>query len=134
MIMPCERKVTPKVVGESVTRNAEFLRRLTRCRSPVKRLELLHKASKDQLLAMAEIALNILRARFPISRRQREELLPHANHVRKLSRARTESGARKTVQIGGGLYIPSLLRPVLAVKGGSRKNGSKVSANPSREL
>jgi hypothetical protein len=113
--MPCD--IVYRVVGESVTRNADFLWRLARCRSPVKRLEMLRNASKDQLLALAEIALNILKERFPISDRQRAALIPFADPVRKLSRARSESGARKTVLIGGGMFVAPLTRTVLLKRG-----------------
>lgn len=85
---------------------------------------MLHDATAEQLLAIVEIALNIIKNRFPLSNHQRERLMPYAAFVRKLARARRERSARKIVQSGGGAMLASLLAPVLLEIGRSLINGS----------
>lgn len=101
----------------SITQNHAFLRSLARTRSLKCRKRLLRSASADQLLCLVEVALNILRNRFRLTRRQRNRMLPFAEFIRHLGRIRSERGARKlVVQKGAGLPIgafASLLTPVI---------------------
>ncbi|MGN6671080.1 MAG: hypothetical protein ACTHJ4_06040 [Candidatus Nucleicultricaceae bacterium] len=102
-------------VGQRILSNYSFLKRLCHTRSDRKRTKLLSGANTEELLAIVEICCNILRGQFRLSRRQTEKLVPFAPTVRKLSHARSENGARRTIistQTGGGLFA-SLLTPVL---------------------
>lgn len=116
--------MSQRAVGPSVLSNKEFLERLCRTKSEKKRLRMIRDASTDQLLAIAEIALNILKGRLPLTSRQRERLIPYANFVRRLSRTRSEDGARRIIQVGGGPLLSSLILPVLLEIGRTLINGS----------
>lgn len=101
-------------VGERVIRHYAWLRRLAHTKSHARRLGLVGDADTDQLLALVEVAANLIRRRFPLSIRQRERLAPFAQAVRSLARARSEKTAKKVVQKGsGGPLLASLLIPVL---------------------
>lgn len=100
-------------VGERVIRHYQWLRRVARTKSHARRLRLVSDATTDQLLALVEVAANLIRRRFPLNIRQRERLAPFAHAVRSLARARSEKTAKKLVQKGEGGMLASLLIPVL---------------------
>ncbi|KAF7627112.1 hypothetical protein Mgra_00009622 [Meloidogyne graminicola] len=82
-----------------------------------KRKKILRKATVDQLLAITEVCLNIVRNHFSLTKRQKLRLFPFADFVRRVSRVRTERGARHAVvQKGSGLpigFFPALLTPII---------------------
>ena len=103
-------------IGPLVTEHEQFLTKLARTRSEANRIHLLKSATTEQLLTLVEICLNIVRSHFPLSTRQKNRLLPYADFIRRLSRARSERGARKLfVQTGSGVptLLPALLTPIL---------------------
>lgn len=112
------------MVGSSVLSNKEFLTNLCRTKSEKKRSRMIHEPTSEQLFAIAEIALNVLKGRLPLTNKQRERLIPYASFVRKLSRARSENSARQVVQVGGGPLLASLITPVLIEIGRALINGS----------
>jgi hypothetical protein len=120
------------VVGQRVLHNYDFIRALSRTRSTKKCSTLVSGASDDQLLAVVEIALNILKSRFPLKEEQIERLIPLAEEVRRLSRARSAKTARRIVQIGGNPLLSALLVPVVLEVGryllerNGAKNGSSA--------
>ena len=94
--------------------NIDFLKTLAKTKSVNKRKKILHKATTSQLLSLVEISLNILKSRFRLTTRQKNRILPYADFVRKLSRARSERGAKNLVQKGGSLSVyPALLTPII---------------------
>lgn len=101
------------MVGPSVLSNSDFLKQLARTKSDNKRRRMIACATTEQLLAIAEIALNILKGRLPLTAKQRERLIPYANFVRKLSRTRSDASVRQVIQVGGGPLLASLIPPVL---------------------
>ena len=113
-----------RAVGPSVLSNKDFLTRLCRTTSENKRLRMINEASTEQLLAIAEIALNVLKGRLPLTNKQRQRLIPYADYVRRLSRARSVTSARHVVQVGGGPLLASLIAPVLLEIGRALINGS----------
>lgn len=106
-------------IGKTVCENTEFLRALACTKSCRKRKKLLRTASSDQLLSLVEICLNIVQSRFHLTTRQKKRLLPYADFVRRMSRVRSERGARRLLnkQIGGGIIgvplIAALVTPIL---------------------
>ena len=104
-----------QIISPIVFENKHFLHQLARTKSQRKRKHLLKAASFTQLLSLAEVCLNILRSRFRLTTRQKKRLLPFADFLRRLSRARSERGARKVVQTGTGVgaLFPALLTPIL---------------------
>ena len=104
-----------QVIGPMILENYSFLRKIAKSKSDNKRLNSLRNANSDELLALVEVCSNILSSNFNLTTRQKNKLVPFANYIRKLARIRSESGARKIiVQTGAGIFLPSLLIPVLA--------------------
>lgn len=104
---------TPNI-GKVVVQNADFLRRLAHTRSSAKRMEMVRDASSDQLLALLEIVVNILKSRFPLTKRQHNRLRPYAPMLRDLSRVRSAKRAREILQHGSGSMFSSLLLPIIS--------------------
>lgn len=115
------------VVGQRVLDNYDFIRVLSSTRSPMKCTRLISGASDDQLLAIVEVALNILKSRFQLKPSQKRRLVPLASEIRRLSRARTANTARQIVQIGGNPLLSALLVPVVLEVGRYllERNGAK---------
>ena len=78
-----------------VKKNVKFLHTLSSARSPNRRLSLVQTANAEELLALAEIALNLLKSRIPIRAQQKERLKEQAAAIRRLSRTRNSDSARK---------------------------------------
>src|SRR4030088_3621710 len=108
---PSTTKTRP--IGESVYNNLKFLQTIVKTKSEKKRRRLLRLATTAELLTIVEIAINIIKARFLLTTRQRNRLVPYVEYIRRLSRARSESGARKIVQKGGNLGLVALLTPII---------------------
>ena len=109
------RKKILQTIGERVLKNFNFLKKLGKTHSQKKWKALIRNANSEELLALIEISSNILAGRFSLSKKQREKLLPFANYIRKIARARSEKGARKifTNQQGGQAVLAALLSPIL---------------------
>jgi len=96
-------------IGESVYSNLAFLNSLVKLKVRRKRRRLLRLATTSELLSIVEIAINIIKTRFNLTTRQRKRLVPYVEYIRRLARARSESGARKIVQKGGSLGLVALI-------------------------
>ena len=84
-------------------------------KSDKKKNALILRATPEQLLAIVEICLNILRFNFPLNKRQRLRLSRYADYYRQIARARSEQGARRQiVQQGSGIALASILVPVVS--------------------
>src|SRR5689334_9109068 len=95
-------------IGQLVYANSNFLCALARTKSAAKRAKMLKRANSDHLLALAEICLNIVKQHFSLTTRQRNHLIPYAEFIRRMSRARSERGARHlltTTQKGSGFGV-----------------------------
>lgn len=107
-------------ISQLVKENIKFLKTLAYTNSERKKKKLLKKATREQLLSIAEICINIVKSRFNLTTRQKKRLIPHADFVRKLSRARSERGARKIlIQKGSGVgsLFAALLTPIIIEAG-----------------
>jgi hypothetical protein len=102
-------------ISQLVCDNYDFLKTLSKTKSLKKRQKLLKKATTPQLLSIAEICLNIVKARFRLTQRQKKRMLPYADFIRRMSRVRSERGAKQIVQKGSGLQtlFPALLTPII---------------------
>ena len=103
-----------QIVGPRVVSNLKFIKRLSRSTSEKKRWRILNNASCDELLSLVDVCTNILSSNFCLTTKQKDKLKPFAELVRKISRARSERGARQIVQKGNGVFFASLLVPVIA--------------------
>lgn len=95
----------------------DFLKKLSKTSSERKRTRMVRHASDAQLLALVEIALNLLRSNFSLTNRQKSKIVPFADDVRKLSRSRAPHSARQILQKGGGPMIAALLTPIIVELG-----------------
>ena len=78
-----------------VKNNVKFLYTLSSARSPNRRISLIQTANTEELLALTEIALNVLKSRVPVRVQQKERLKAQAASIRHLSRTRNSDSARK---------------------------------------
>jgi hypothetical protein len=113
----CTRRL-PQHVGPLILKQFSFLKTLCKTKSDKKRCEMLHLASCEQLLSLVEVCHNIISSNFHLTSRQKKKLLPFANTVRELARARSEKRARAVIrhnQIGGGgpAILAAILSPIL---------------------
>ncbi|KAL3071663.1 hypothetical protein niasHS_016338 [Heterodera schachtii] len=91
------------MVGQLIKENAHWLCAFARTKSSKKCKKFIRKASTGQLLELVEICLNLVASRFRLTTRQKKRLMPYVNTVRRMSRARSERGARRVlVQKGAG--------------------------------
>ncbi len=102
--------------GDSVVRNADFLRQLARCRSYKSTRHLIDQASIDQLLCIVEICLNLVKDRLVLPRRLSRRLQPHVDTINQLARRRSAQSTRRLIlstqpQVGRG--VPALVASVL---------------------
>ena len=103
------------MVGERVRRNIDFLRRLARTKSTRVRRLLIEHARADQLLAVLETCVNILRFRFKLNLNQRRRLAPHAGLLRRLARVRSPEGVKRLLlRAEAARAFAPLLLPVLS--------------------
>lgn len=105
------------MVGKVVLRNIKYLRRLAQTKSARVRETLIKNASEEQLLAILEVCLNVLRFRVRVSLPARRKLAHHAAQLRRLSRARTASSVRRILKSSSGSIFRPLLQPVLTQVG-----------------
>lgn len=101
------------MVAPSVKANINFLRRIAKCTSERKRVKYLQEAADDELLAIVEIAFNVLKGKLRLTNCQKNKLVQVANDARRLSRSRSAKSAREIIQKGGSVLLTSLLTPVL---------------------
>jgi hypothetical protein len=103
-------------VGQVVCDCKNFIAKLSKIKSSRKCRRLLKDSTRKELLALAEICLNIASSNFPLTTRQKKRLMPHAGFIRRMARLRSEKGARKlVVQQGSGApaVFAALLAPIL---------------------
>jgi hypothetical protein len=121
-------------IGPIVHESIKFIQKLAKTKSFQKRRHLLKHATMKELLALAEICLNIVTTRFKLTTRQHKRLIPYANFIRKMSRMRSERGARNlALQKGSGIHglFGALLTPILIELARSLIKGEKNPSDPS---
>ena len=108
-----------------VKHNSKFLFTLSAARSPNRRISLIQTANTEELLALVEIALNVLKSRIPVRAQQKERLKAQAASIRHLSRSRNSDSARKILlsserdnqqgkgPIGAAILLANIIVPFL---------------------
>lgn len=100
---------TPYVID-----NKEFLEKIAKSRSEARVRQLVNSANPEQLLAIAEIVLNILDWNFPLKSKQRRKLAKNVDYYKRIAGARSVNGVRKHIQHGGQIgAISAILAPVI---------------------
>ena len=105
--------------------NAKFLHTLSSARSPNRRISLIQTANTEELLALVEIFLNVLKSRIPVRSQQKERLKAQATSIRNLSRTRNSDSAPKILlsserdnqqgkgPIGAAILLANIIVPFL---------------------
>lgn len=104
-------------INPLVCQNYHFLKTLAKTKSKEKRNKLLKNLTTEQLLVITEICLNIVKSRFELKTKQKKRMLPFADIIRKIARARSEKTARRLVQKGNGIspfIFSALLSPIIS--------------------
>jgi hypothetical protein len=94
-------------------RNRRFLIQLAETKTRKQRKQLFEKAGKEPVACCVEIVSNFLEKKIPLSRTQVNKLKPYAKHIRRISKHRSVTVAKKDL-IGHGAFLGPLLAPVLA--------------------
>lgn len=98
-------------MGERTVRNFDFLYSLSQKKSPKTRWNMVQKANRDQLLSIIDVCANVLHKDFRLTAAQDKKLEKYWEFMRKLSKVRSEKGARKAIQRGEGIvYNPRARR------------------------
>ena len=90
-----------------VKRQAAFLKSVLREADDHKRKEKFRMANGDQINAVSELALNVMKGVVPVSNQAKIRLRPYANTLRQLSRRRAGIKARRQLlmkQKGGAVF------------------------------
>jgi hypothetical protein len=101
----------------------EYLRKLARCRSPVKRKELISRGGKKLQYLLRVLAYNLLRQNVPLLSREFKSLKKYKKHVRQLADKKTTLKQRFRLEQTGG-FLPALIFPVLKAIAGSVIGGA----------
>ena len=97
-----------------VKENFAFLQKLAKTNSDKKKNTLLLSATADQILAILEIIVNVLKFNFTLTRVQKRKLAKFADYYRSIARSRSEKSARHRLQQGGSPALAAILIPVLS--------------------
>lgn len=100
-------------VSREVRQNVQFLQTILRSRSVKQRRRLIESATRDQLHAILEVCINLLRFRVPVTPQQKKSLLAHADAIRRLSRQRSVESVRRILLSSSASMLSALLRPLL---------------------
>ena len=96
-----------------IKENYLFLQKLAKTSSNKKKNALLLTATADQILAILEIIVNVLKFNFTLTRQQKRKLAKFADYYRSIARSRSEKGVRRRLQQGGSPALAAILIPVL---------------------
>ena len=104
-------------MSDRVRRNIDFLNVLAKCNKK-QRQAILEHCDKDWILALSEIAINVLKGIVKLTPAQKAKLNRFKKHLRKLAERQVPIKHKKhfLVQKGGSLLL-SLLPPVLPFLG-----------------
>jgi hypothetical protein len=110
-----------------VLRNRDFLQKLLTCK-PKDSKKLIKGASKDNIDALSEVALNTLLGNVPLQEKQKKKLKRYHKKIRFLARKRTSARKKKKFLVQQGGFLPLLLTPILSTLGGlaAQARGSAV--------
>lgn len=103
------------MVGSVIKVNLDFLTKLALTKSQQVRMELIQNATQEELLAILETCINVLKFRFPLKQCQKNRLRPHAARIRQVARKRTPDGVRKILKLTSGDAYKPLLLPVINI-------------------
>jgi len=92
---------------DRVVRNKTFLQEVSKCKPTVRR-KLIKNASKDNIDALSEVAMNTLLGNVPLSDLHKKKLKRHKFSIRKLAK-KISLKAKKKFLVQKGGFLPLLL-------------------------
>lgn len=95
-------------------KNLDQFKKLGMAKTPELQEEILRGSSRQFIIALVEVIANILKENVPLKASERKKLKKHADVLRALGRARTESKARKIINQTGSGPIVALIPSILA--------------------
>jgi len=103
-----------------IIRNRTFLQEVSRSKA-FRRKKLIKKASKDNIDALSEVALNTLLGNVPLSDHHKHKLRRHRFSIRSLAKKGSLKKKKEFLTQKGG-FLPLLITPVLSILGGIAAN------------
>jgi len=100
-----------------IAHNKFFLQALQKSKA-MKRKGIIQNASKDNINALSEVALNTLLGNVPLSDQHKKKLKRHRFSIRNLAKAKVSLKNKKDFLIQKGGFLPLLISPVLSLLGG----------------
>lgn len=117
------------IVGERIIRNFPWLFDLYKIKSPKKRWIMVKNATRDQLMAIIEICVNIHAKDFILTPAQERKLGAHMDRLAKIRRARKPESVLNIIQTGEGIVEnPNARRKRDKIKVLQRGSGLLASA------
>ena len=93
---------------------------VSQSRAPRRRI-LIRKASKDNIDALSEVALNTLLGNVPLSNKHKQKLKRHKFSIRNLAK-KLSLKKKKEFLVQKGGFLPLLITPALSILGGLAAN------------
>jgi len=103
-----------------IMRNKDFLRNVSRSKS-FRRKVLIKKATKDNIDALSEVALNTLLGNVPLTGQHKQKLRRYRFKIRNLAK-KFSLKKKKDFLIQKGGFLPLLVTPILSILGGLAAN------------
>lgn len=91
------------------------IKKIAKCRSLKRRIELLNEARDCIFHAISEISLNVLNGNISLTPYRRNKLKNHKNKIRKIALKTTPLAEKKKLIIQSGGFLPSLLIPSITL-------------------
>jgi len=104
-----------------IERNRGFLQLLQKVKA-VGRKKLIRKATRDNIDALSEVALNTLLGNVPLTSHHKQKLKRHRIGIRCLAKKGTSLKQRKEFLVQKEGFLPLLIPPVLSIAGGLAAN------------
>ena len=95
-----------------IAQQSPFLKLLYDC-SPTQRKALIESASREQLEALSQIALNILRGNLSVSETHKKKLKEYKDVIRSLGSRSVSLTRKKNALLNFHSLLPLLVKPVL---------------------
>lgn len=100
------------MASRRIARQTPFLRLLYSC-PPSQRKSLIQYVTNEQLAALSQIALNILRGNIPITRAYKKKLKQYKEVIRSLASRRVSRTRKKQALLKFHSVIPLLIKPAI---------------------
>ena len=103
-----------------ILRNKTFLEDVGRSNA-IRRKKLIRKATKDNIDALSEVALNTLLGNVPLSPQHKQKLRRHRFSIRNLAK-KISLKKKKEFLVQKGGFVPFLVAPALSILAGLAAN------------